>query len=142
MITISVIIPYYGEREALDRCLLSLSRQSLNQDEFEVIVVNNDPGSKLVLPSGIRCANVTVVEEQRPGSYAARNRGVQQARGRWLAFTDTDCVPDEKWLEAGLQGARQQDPLGGHIELTMTHPASLAEQYDVHSRTSCSTCHR
>jgi GT2 family glycosyltransferase len=130
MTTISVIIPYYGEREALDRCLQSLGRQTLDQKDFEVIIVNNNPDTKLALNSGVS-PNVKVVEEQRPGSYAARNRGVQLARGRWLAFTDTDCIPDEKWLEASVRHAFQQDPLGGHIQLTIRNPNSLAEQYDI-----------
>ena len=127
MIAVSVIVPYYGERAALDRCLDALRRQTLDAKTFEVIVVNNRPDRKLVLERG----NVTVVEERRPGSYAARNRGVGIARGCWLAFTDADCVPDERWLEAGLHHVAKQDPLGGHIRLVGQDPQSLAERYDV-----------
>lgn len=131
MIAVSVIIPYYGERDALERCLCSLGRQTLAREEFEVIVVNNDCDRKLVLSAGCAWSNVTVAEERRPGSYAARNRGAQLARGHWLAFTDADCIPDPKWLETGLRHASRQDPLGGHIELTLGNPRSLAERYDV-----------
>jgi GT2 family glycosyltransferase len=131
VIAVSVIIPYYGEREALHRCLQSLGRQTLGNDEFEVIVVNNRPERKLSLSRDILLSNVTIADEQQPGSYAARNRGVRLARGRWLAFTDADCIADRRWLEEGLRRVAQQDPLGGHIELTVANPDSLAEQYDV-----------
>lgn len=130
MIAISVIVPFYGERESLHRCLQSLGRQTLDKNDFEVIIVNNDPDRPLVLPSGILCPNVTVVDEQRAGSYAARNRGVQHARGRWLAFTDADCIADEKWLETGLQCVSRHEPMGGHIQPLAGNPPSLAEQYD------------
>ena len=129
MIAISVIVPWYGER-ALEGCLQALGRQTLARELFEVIVVNNRADEKPAC-DGAAYGNVTVVEERRPGSYAARNRGVQLARGRWLAFTDADCVPDERWLEAGLQHAAVQDPLGGHIRLVARDPPSLAERYDV-----------
>ena len=131
MISVSVIIPYYGERAALDLCLQSLGRQTLGGEAFEVIVVNNRPDRKLTLKGSHLRLNLTVVDEGRPGSYAARNRGVQLARGRWLAFTDADCMPDERWLEAGVHHAAGQEPLGGHIQLVMKDPHALAEKYDV-----------
>ncbi|HVZ45609.1 MAG TPA: glycosyltransferase [Ramlibacter sp.] len=134
MITASVIVPYYGERAALDDCLRALGRQTLARHQWEVIVVNNRPDRKLVLADGCAGLEVTVTEEERPGSYAARNRGAALARGRWLAFTDADCMPDERWLEAGLHHAARHDPLGGHIRLVSRNerPArSLAERYDI-----------
>ncbi len=131
MIAVSVIIPYYGERAALERCLQSLGRQTLSRETIEVIVVNNRPGGVLALDGNTLRLNLTIVDEERPGSYAARNRGAQIARGRWLAFTDADCMPDERWLEAGLQYAAMQEPLGGHIQLVMQNPHALAEKYDV-----------
>ncbi len=130
MIAVSVIIPYYGERTALGRCLDALGRQTLDNDAIEVIVVNNRPDHKLTLDGGPSRLDTIVVDEERPGSYAARNRGVQIARGRWLAFTDADCVPDEGWLEAGLHHATLQNPLGGHILLMMKHPPSWSQKYD------------
>lgn len=130
MIAVSVIVPYYGERAALEKCLQALARQTLDSERFEVIVVNNRPDRKLVLGRLIGAREVTVVEERQAGSYAARNRGVAHAAGDWLAFTDADCVPDERWLEAALRHATREHPLGGHIRLVGGTPPSLAERYD------------
>ncbi|WP_353057092.1 glycosyltransferase family A protein [Microbulbifer sp. VAAF005] len=41
---------------------------------------------------------------KKPGSYAARNKGVELAEGDWLIFTDADCLPDSKWI-AGIDRA-------------------------------------
>jgi GT2 family glycosyltransferase len=131
VIAASVIVPYYGERAALESCLHALGRQTLDREMIEVIVVNNRPDRKLVLEGGITYPNVIVLEEQQAGSYAARNRGVGIARGRWLAFTDADCVPDERWLEEGLRHGARHDPLGGHIQLVGRNPHALAERYDL-----------
>lgn len=131
MIAVSVIVPYYGERAALQHCLDALGRQTLDRQSFEVIVVNNRPDHKLALDGDAADADVTVLEEHRPGSYAARNRGVSVARGQWLAFIDADCIPDARWLEAGLQHVARHDPLGGHIQLAGKDPSSLAERYDI-----------
>ncbi|WP_194792970.1 glycosyltransferase family 2 protein [Caenimonas koreensis] len=130
-VVVSVIVPYYGERAALERCLQSLAHQTVGRESFEVIVVNNRPAQALTLEVSDLLANLAVVDEAQLGSYAARNRGAMLARGRWLAFTDADCVPDDHWLEAGLLHAARHEPLGGHIELVMTNPQSLVEKYDV-----------
>jgi GT2 family glycosyltransferase len=131
VIEVSVIVPYYGERAALDTCLLALRRQTLDRHRMEVIVVNNRPDRKVVLDDRNAGPEILVVEEHQPGSYAARNRGVASSRGHWLAFTDADCVPDPRWLEAGLHHAARHDPLGGHIQLMGGNGHLLAERYDV-----------
>jgi GT2 family glycosyltransferase len=70
-------------------------------DRFEVIVV--DDGS--AEPVGTAVAlfwnrlNVSVVRQENAGPAAARNRGVEHARGAWLAFTDDDCLPNADWLQ-------------------------------------------
>jgi glycosyltransferase involved in cell wall biosynthesis len=45
---------------------------------------------------------VKLLREERPGSYNARNLGISAASGEVLAFTDSDCLPDSHWLEAGV----------------------------------------
>ncbi|HWT11949.1 MAG TPA: glycosyltransferase [Allosphingosinicella sp.] len=122
---ISVIIPVYRDWQRLALCLAALERQSLPQSQFEVIVANNEPDGDC--PLDRRAANVRVVHEPTPGSYAARNAAVAASAGRYLAFTDSDCLPEPDWLRNGLAAltanpaariagsiAIFREPAGGH----------------------------
>ncbi len=44
-----------------------------------------------------------MIHEPLPGSYAARNQGLSQARGNIVAFTDADCIPNPDWIEKGVR---------------------------------------
>src|SRR5690606_31479653 len=113
---ISVIIPTYHDWDRLQLCLNALSNQTLSEDKFEIIVVNNDPDDIapeiLDIPS-----NAKIINESKPGSYAARNLAVRDARGEIFAFTDSDCIPDSKWLENGYNefADKTRDRVGGAV---------------------------
>ena len=96
-IAVSVIIPVLNDAPRLRTCLDALESQTFDLP-FEVLVVNNgssdDPASVLRAFPAAR-----LLHEQQRSSYAARNTGVRQARGEVLAFTDSDCIPAEDWLE-------------------------------------------
>jgi glycosyltransferase involved in cell wall biosynthesis len=96
----SIIIPVYKDQERLLSLLDSLNSQTFDFEQWEVIVVNNDPESSLEIKGLVSpLYKFTVVDEKIPGSYAARNKGIKEAKGEILAFTDSDCLPDKKWLE-------------------------------------------
>ncbi len=100
MIKVSVIIPTCGRPAALRKCLTSLSESDFPRDEFEVIVVDDGSPEPVCLsldqvPTGF---NFVVLRQENAGAGAARNRGVQRARGRFLVFTDDDCLPQPGWL--------------------------------------------
>ena len=116
---ISIIIPVWNSPNLLRRCLDALGAQTLSRDMFEIIVVDN--GSTDDTSDVARSfPGVILLNEPRPGSYAARNRGLRQARGIYVAFTDADCLPAPDWLEKGLAAAGRHPDAGvlaGRIEL-------------------------
>lgn len=116
---ISVIIPFYHDWYRLVFCLEALDKQSISKAEFEIIIVNNDP--KDPVPEGITFSeNVTFLAQPKRGSYAARNLALEHIRGDIVAFTDSDCLPDSRWLEEALKVFRshqQVDLIGGDIQL-------------------------
>lgn len=62
--------------------------------------MNNDPSEKLKLPENLVITfDLIVLEERTPGSYAARNTGIEASKGSILGFTDADCLPDSNWLK-------------------------------------------
>jgi glycosyltransferase involved in cell wall biosynthesis len=88
----SVVIAVYNDWGPLEQCLRSLEQQS-NGPAFEVIVV--DDGSTEAAPEFIRqwlpCCPLTIVRQSHAGISAARNRGVQVAKGTVVVFVDADC---------------------------------------------------
>ena len=49
-----------------------------------------------------RFKSVRLLHESKVGSYAARNRGLRQASGSYVAFTDADCRPHEDWIDQAI----------------------------------------
>jgi len=88
----SIIIPVYNDWNSLSDCLLAFAAQE-NCPKFEVIVV--DDGSREPARDSIREWNsrypLSVIRQENAGIAAARNRGIPEARGEILVFTDADC---------------------------------------------------
>lgn len=97
----SVIIPTYQDWSRCLECLDALRRQSLDANHFEIVVVNNDPSDPCPDVTAL-ADNVRIIDEEAPGSYAARNAGVAASSGTLLAFTDSDCRPTSDWLSAAV----------------------------------------
>jgi glycosyltransferase involved in cell wall biosynthesis len=108
---VSVIVPVWNNARQLETCLHALSRQTLPRQQFEIIVVDNGSTDDTLVRAR-SLPDVTVISEPRAGSYIARNSGARIARGEYLAFTDSDCVPDPKWLEAATDAARANASAG------------------------------
>ena len=131
---ISVIIPTYCDWERLQLCLNALSKQSYPKEYFEILVVNNEPKDKapesLILPS-----NCILLDEAKPGSYAARNKALTIAKGDIYAFTDSDCQPKEDWLEVAINFFIENpgiERIGGEITLfTKQKKANWFEIYEM-----------
>jgi glycosyltransferase involved in cell wall biosynthesis len=98
---VSVIIPVYNDAERLGLCLRALSVQTYPQDHYEVIVIDND-SAESIAPVVAAFAHVRVAFEGYRGPAAARNRGIAEARGDIIAFTDSDCIPAPDWIQQGV----------------------------------------
>ncbi len=98
---VSIIIPVYNDLQRLKTCLEALEEQTYPRNLYEVIVVNNNPLQNIE-QNIVHFTNVRLVCESHRSSYAARNKGILNARGSVIAFTDSDCIPKSDWIEKGV----------------------------------------
>ncbi|RME40159.1 MAG: glycosyltransferase family 2 protein, partial [Deltaproteobacteria bacterium] len=127
---ISVIIPCLNAAATLERCLDALEHQT--KLPFEVIVGDNGSrdGSLEIVERRMResALPLRLVHAARRGAAAARNAAAAQAKGDWLAFTDSDCIPEPAWLATGAA------LIGGYDVSALAGPAWGAWEGDAAAR--------
>lgn len=105
---VSVIVPVYNQRPWVRKNLMSWLSQECSLGEYELLIVDDGSTDGLELElravSGGKGVWFNYVRQEHRGPAAARNFGVRQARGSFVAFTDADCHLDKRWLEEISQG--------------------------------------
>ena len=97
---ISVIIPVYNSSAHLAECLESLQKQSFS--DFEAIVINNgstDNSSAVAQSFSDKDKRFRVIQHNHGRQGEARNVGLDNAKGTYIAFVDSDDTVLEKYLE-------------------------------------------
>jgi glycosyltransferase involved in cell wall biosynthesis len=103
----SIVVPTYRRPDLLDRCLAALGAQEFDPSAFEILVAD-DAGSEATRRQVGTWAGRSVIPiryttpASSHGPASARNAGWRAARGRIVAFTDDDCIPDPRWLAEGV----------------------------------------
>ncbi|NPV03138.1 MAG: glycosyltransferase family 2 protein [Syntrophaceae bacterium] len=95
---VSVVVPTYNRAHYLGEAIDSILRQDIVDCELEIIVV--DDGSKDNTAEIVRSygTHVRYIRQENQGAGVARNRGIEEARGEWIAFLDSD----DRWLSYKL----------------------------------------
>lgn len=117
---ISVAICTYRRPELLARMLPGVCGQALDGAGFEVIVVDNEPGARtraVVAGLARRHPGLKYAAEPRRGLAHARNRALELAQGRYLAYLDDDCRVPPGWLAIAQELIERRSPVefGGPI---------------------------
>ncbi len=97
---ISVIVPVYKVEDYLEKCVESLRIQTY--DNIEIILV--DDGSPDNCPQmcdnyAIKDARIVVIHQENAGVSVARNNGIANATGDYIAFVDSDDYVEKNYLE-------------------------------------------
>ncbi|MBN1272555.1 MAG: glycosyltransferase family 2 protein [Candidatus Aminicenantes bacterium] len=116
---VSVLLCTYNRPLQLRKALLSLSRQTIGPDRFEVIVV--DDGSEERTASVCRfmkkelpCLRFIRMETNK-GLGFARNVAVSSAASEYLLFMDDDCLAETDWVEKMSKMLKKHSLLAGTI---------------------------
>src|SRR5271170_3450676 len=97
-IAVSVVIPTYNHRDFVVEALESVFAQTFT--DYEVIVVNDGSpdDTAAVLRPYIESGRIRYIEQENRGQAGARNRGLAEARGEFVAYLDDDDL----WLRDKL----------------------------------------
>lgn len=90
---LSVILPTYNQEKYLSRCLDSLLSQSLDPDTYEIIIVNDgssDNTREIAEDYVKRHQQINLINKENAGAGAARNTGLDAAKGAYIHFVDPD----------------------------------------------------
>jgi glycosyltransferase involved in cell wall biosynthesis len=128
---VSVIIPTRDRPASLAKCIDALLK--LHYPDYEILIVDNCPTTpetaNLVKNTYQHVPNLRYIREDNPGISHARNRGMHEARGEILAFTDDDVIVDTYWLAQSAQAFAQSNDIAcvtGHtLPLELNTPAQL-----------------
>lgn len=136
---ISVIVPCYNGEKWIGRCLRSLLEQTYT--DLEILVINDGSTDNTVQAvQTISDPRIRLIDQTNAGVSAARNRGIDEARGELITFVDGDDYVESTYLQTLLSMYRQgclpvvgfgkngslqsvlYDQIGGRYEIGATMP--------------------
>ena len=98
---ISIVIPVKDNQIGIDTYLKKFFETN-NQDRFpkEIIIVDNNSTPSIIIRDEFQNKGIEIILIQclKSGPAAARNKGANIAKGNWLLFNDSDCIPTKSLL--------------------------------------------
>lgn len=107
---VTVVIPTFNSGKYISRVLYRLYEESSWAPKELIIVDGYSRDSTLTI---VRKYPVKVLFESKRNVAAARNIGIKNSKEDIIAFTDSDCVPDKKWVERIIDCFRKDSTLVG-----------------------------
>lgn len=96
---ISIIIPIYNAEKYLERCLNSITGQTLKN--LEIILVNDgstDKSEMICKNFAIKDNRIRIINIKKSGVSIARNIGINLSTGNWIGFVDADdCIENDMY---------------------------------------------
>jgi len=130
----SVVVPTFNRAATLRQTLAALTTQ--DYADYEIIVVDDGSTDNTREMIAGEFPRACYLRQENRGPAAARNRGIERARGEIVAFTDDDCLPPRDWLARLADGyARypQVVGVGGGLsaapEVLATNPFARYERF-------------
>lgn len=121
---ISVVVPVYNAEGYIASCVESIVKQSHSQFELLLIVDGaTDRSLEICRQLAQKDARITVVAKENEGVSATRNRGIELAKGDYIAFIDADDTVTEDYLEALLAALKAHN-----AQMSLCHYAFLRQE--------------
>ncbi len=126
---ISLIIPVYNAEKNLTKCLDSVLAQSY--PDFEVILINDgstDRSHQIIEHYKTKDSRFRIFTQENSGPSAARNVGIENAKGKYLAFADSDDWLHPDYLKELLKNLERENAdlaCAGYYEMNPPFPSGL-----------------
>ena len=148
MISLSIIVPVYNVEKYIRPCIDSIFNQGLEEDCFEVIIINDgtkDKSMEMIADIISRHHNITVINQENQGLSVVRNTGIAAAKGEYILMPDSDDLLIEHSLKPLLEIAlATKDDLvvadflkmsDEEIEHSKTHPIEQKKEFEYQEKT-------
>ena len=130
---VSVIVPVYKVEKYLPECIESILAQTF--PDFELLLVDDgspDNSGAICDDYAARDPRIRVFHKENGGVSSARNLGLDNARGEWIAFVDSDDTVGEKYLEMLLDLLRKSN-----ADISLCSWSMMSESGAVSPRKKC-----
>ena len=100
---VSIALCTKGAEKYIDKCISSLLAQEFK--DFEIIIVEDPPFDKTKeIIDAFRDERIKFMRnKKRLGLTKSRNKSIKFARGKYIFFTDADCLVSKNWIDEGLK---------------------------------------
>ena len=103
---LSIIVPVYNVEKYIRPCIESIFRQNLDENCFEVIIVNDgtpDHSMEIIQDIIDQHRNIIVINQENQGLSVARNNGISMAKGKYILMPDSDDLLIDNSLKPLLE---------------------------------------
>ena len=116
---ISVVVPVKDNHQGINNYLEQFFKTHSPRDyPKEIIVVDNNSSIPIRINKNYRSRGLKIIllHCKRPGPGAARNLGARLARGQWVLFNDSDCLPTSSLLSGYLKSCNRSIAYAGNVK--------------------------
>ena len=109
---LSIIVPVYNVEQYVRTCIESIYKQGLDEDRFEVLIVNDgtkDKSMEVIQDIIAQHKNIVVINQENLSLSVARNNGIAAAKGKYILMIDSDDLLIENSLSRLLDLALEEE---------------------------------
>ena len=140
---VTVVVPCYNERKYIEKCIVSILNQSIAPEQAEVLIVDgmsNDGTREILFGLREKTGRFRILDNERQKTPFARNIGIKEAKGIYIAILDAHSEYEKDYLVNSLKLFDEHPEIscaGGPIEsaglsgfgkataISMSHPLGV-----------------
>lgn len=137
---ISVIVPVYNAEKYLHRCIDSILAQTFS--DFELLLIDDgskDNSGRICDEYAAKDSRIRVFHKKNGGVSSARNMGLDNAKGDWITFVDSDDWIETEFLNECLQG-NDVDYIIVSYAKHMTNDQRIEEYFEPYKTYTIDSC--